>query len=114
MGHEAPSLSRSAFLVLLALADRPRHGLGIVDEVEDRTGGDLKLGPGTLYATLKRLVEMGLIAETDEPPDPDDDDPRRKYYRITREGAAALREEALSLRALVAAAVGKDVLEQGA
>lgn len=106
-------LTRPAFLILLALSDRPRHGLGIVDEVEVHTGGVVKLGPGTLYGTLKRLAADGLVAETAEAPDPDDDDPRRRYYRITPAGATALRDEAAHLRTLVDVAVGKDVLEAG-
>ncbi len=109
-----PSLTRAAFLILLALSDRPRHGLGIVEEVERHTTGQVKLGPGTLYGTLKRLSSDGLVAETDEVPDPNDDDPRRRYYRITPEGSVALRDEAEQLSQLVQVAVGKDVLEAGA
>lgn len=107
-------LTRPSFLILLALSDRPRHGLGIVEEVEARTGGAEKLGPGTLYGTLKRLAADRLVAETDEVPDPDDDDPRRRYYRVTEAGRAALRAEAAHLRTLVEVAVRKDVLEAGA
>lgn len=109
-----PSLTRPAFLILLTLVGRPRHGLGIVEEVERHTSGEVKLGPGTLYGTLKRLSSDGLVAETDEIPDPDDDDPRRRYYRITSEGEAALRDEAEQLARLVRVAVGKSVLEAGA
>lgn len=108
------TLTRSSFLILLALSDQPRHGLGVVDEVEARTGGDVQLGPGTLYGTLKRLVDSGLIRETDAVPDPEDDDPRRRYYALTPEGADALREEAEHMRTLVMVAEGKDVLEQRA
>lgn len=106
------SLTRPAFLILLALSDRPRHGLGVVDEVEARTQGEVRLGPGTLYGTLKRLAESGLIRETDDVPDPDDDDPRRRYYRVTLSGAEALRLEAERMRSLVLVAEHKDVLEQ--
>jgi DNA-binding PadR family transcriptional regulator len=104
------SLSRSAFLILLALSDQPRHGLGIVEEVEQRTAGAVRLGPGTLYTMLRRLEEDGLIRETGRAPDPTDDDPRRRYYRITPAGRAALREEAEHLRRLVNVAMAKDVL----
>jgi len=105
------SLSRSAFLILLALTDQARHGLGIVDEVEARTGGEVKLGPGTLYTMLKRLLEEGHIRETSRVPDPADDDPRRRYYRITARGLAALRTEAEQMRRLVEVAAHKNVLE---
>lgn len=107
MAHE--TLSRSGFLILLSLADRPRHGLGIMEEVEARTARDVRLGPGTLYATLKRLESSGLIVETDDRPDPDDD-PRRRYYAVTAAGAVALREEAERMRRFVTIAEGKRVL----
>lgn len=112
MGRRDEKLSRSAFAILLALADQARHGLGIVEEVEDRTDGGVKLGPGTLYGTLQRLSERGLIRETAEAPDPMDDDPRRRYYGITAQGRRALREEASRLRSLVHAARDKQVLEE--
>jgi DNA-binding PadR family transcriptional regulator len=104
-------LSRSAFLVLLALADRARHGLGIIEDVEVRTEGAVRLGPGTLYGTLHKLAADGLIRETSEVPDPSDDDSRRRYYRITTRGARALRGEAERMSVLVSAAVNKRVLE---
>lgn len=105
-------LSRSAFLILLAVADRPRHGLGIMDEVEDRTVGAVRLGPGTLYGTLQKLADAGLVRETAEAPDPGDDDPRRRYYRITPRGARRLREEAALMSALVRIASLKNLLEE--
>jgi len=103
-------LSRSAFLVLLAVADRARHGLGIIDEVEASTGGKVKLGPGTLYGTIQKVEAEGLIRETTAVPDPADDDPRRRYYRITAAGQRALRREAERMSALVDAALDKRVL----
>jgi DNA-binding PadR family transcriptional regulator len=108
------SLSRSAFLILLAITDQPRHGLGIVEEVEARTGGDVRLGPGTLYTMLKRLLDDGHIRETNRAPDPADDDPRRRYYRITPRGLSALRAEAEHMRRLLEVAALKDVLGGGA
>lgn len=105
------SLSRSAFMILLAIADQARHGLGIIEEVESGSGGQVRLGPGTLYGTLQKLVEAGLIKETTEVPDPTDDDPRRRYYRITPRGARALQDEATRMRSLVDTAVNKNVLE---
>jgi DNA-binding PadR family transcriptional regulator len=98
-------------MILLAIADQARHGLGIVEEVEVASGGQVKLGPGTLYGTLQKLVEAGLIRETTEVPDPADDDPRRRYYRIMPRGARALQDEATRMRSLVDTAVSKNVLE---
>jgi DNA-binding PadR family transcriptional regulator len=105
-------LSRSAFIILLSLSDRPRHGLGSVEEVEERTSGAVKLGPGTLYGTLKRLLQLGYVRETDAVPDPQDDDPRRRYYQVTAEGRGALAEEAARMRALVEIAGIKRVLHE--
>jgi DNA-binding PadR family transcriptional regulator len=103
-------LPRSPFLVLLALADRPRHGLGIVERVEELSNRDVKMGPGTLYGTLQKLATGGLIRETADVPDPDDDDPRRRYYRITPRGEKALKVEAARMRLLVDAAVAGKIL----
>lgn len=113
IGRDTAGLSRSAFLILLALADQQRHGLGIVEEVETRTDGAVRLGPGTLYTMLKRLAEDGHIRETTRAPDPSDDDPRRRYYRITARGRTALRSEAEHLHRLVSIAAAKRVLEGG-
>jgi DNA-binding PadR family transcriptional regulator len=99
------SLPRSAYLVLLALSDRPRHGLAIVDRVEDATHGRMKMGPGTLYGTLQKLEASGMIRETADAPDPDDDDTRRRYYRITPRGERALAAETAALKMLVDAAL---------
>ena len=104
MPPRPPALSRSAFLVLLALADRARHGLAIVDRIDDTTNGRVKMGPGTLYGTLQKLQAAGLIRETTQPPDPDDHDTRRRYYRLTPRGERVLRAEADGLRVLADAA----------
>jgi PadR family transcriptional regulator PadR len=81
----------AAFQILLALANTPRHGLGILDEVESHTGHALAIG--TLYRSLKHLVEHGLIEEAPET-DTSSTDPRRRYYRLTTQGRAAMRAEA--------------------
>lgn len=100
-------LTSSAFYVLLALADEPRHGLGIAAEAESRTEGDVRLGPGTLYNSIKKLLENKLIAEVTADAD---DDPRRRYYRITKSGRHALAAEAGKLERLLRAAREKEVL----
>lgn len=97
------------FNVLLALADGERHGYGIILEVEERSGGEVRLGPGTLYGALRRLREGGLIEESDERPDPDLDDERRRYYRLTDLGAKALGAEVARLESAVRAAREKGV-----
>jgi DNA-binding PadR family transcriptional regulator len=110
MGAPADGLSRSALLVLLALVDQPRHGLGILERVEEVSRGEVRLGPGTLYGTLQKLVAGGQIRETAQAPDPADHDPRRRYYRITPRGQRDLRDEAVRMRALVRAAVAHNIL----
>jgi DNA-binding PadR family transcriptional regulator len=90
-----------AFHILLAVADRERHGYAIMQDVHARTDGRLRLGPGTLYGTIKRLLADGLIEELDDRPDADDDDVRRRYYRITRLGRKVATEEAARLTAVL-------------
>jgi len=104
MAGAEDSLSRSAFLILLALADRPRHGLAIIERVEESSRGEVKMGPGTLYGTLQKLTAAGLIREQRSAPDPDDHDTRRRYYGLTPKGDRSLRSEAAKLRSLVQAA----------
>ena len=101
-------LPPATFHILLALAEDDRHGYAIIQDVAVRTGGELKLSAGTLYRSIQRMLEQGLIAETRERPAPEDDDERRRYYRITAEGSAAARAEVRRLGQLVrmARAVG--------
>lgn len=101
-------LTPAVFHILLALAERDLHGLGIADWVERTTNGALELGPGTLYRSLKELSAAGLIRET-TPPEPDAD-PRRKYYAVTPEGRRALATEAGRLEHLVEVARAMDLL----
>jgi DNA-binding PadR family transcriptional regulator len=110
MGAFTDGLSRSSFLILLALADQARHGLAIIDRVAEASGGEVKLGAGTLYGTLQKLVVAGLIRETATPPDPQNHDTRRRYYRLTPKGERLLKAEAVRLRSLVRAAVAGQVL----
>ncbi|NQW02543.1 MAG: helix-turn-helix transcriptional regulator [Acidobacteria bacterium] len=101
-------LTPFAFQVLLALADSDRHGYAIIKEVEERSGGTLKLRTGTLYTLLQRLVQEGLIGEADAKTD---EDSRRRNYQLTALGDAVLRAEALRLEALIGDARRKHVLD---
>jgi DNA-binding PadR family transcriptional regulator len=83
--------------ILLALADGDRHGYAIIQDVAARTDGALKLSAGTLYRSIQRMVEDGLIVETRERPSPDEDDERRRYYRITPLGRTVAKAEARRL-----------------
>jgi len=89
------------FHILLALADEDRHGYAIIQNVAARTGGELKLGAGTLYRSIQRMLEQGLIIETSQRPAPEEDDERRRYYRITKFGIEVARAEARRMAQLV-------------
>lgn len=100
-------LTPAVFHILLALADGEKHGYAIMHEVTAITHGELKMGPGTLYGSIKRMLEMGLISESDERPDPALDDERRRYYRLTASGERVARAEARRLERLLHAAAAK-------
>ena len=87
------SLTTSAFYILLSLSSQDRHGYEILKDVKLSSAGRGKMGPGILYTTLKRLLEVGLIVEVDGRADADRDDSRRRYYRLTHQGRAALASE---------------------
>lgn len=97
--------------ILLALARRDLHGYGIKQEVEERTGGRLRLGPGTLYEAVHRLEGDGWIEEV---AGPDDADGKRKYYRLAAEGRSAMQEELRRLAAIVAFARDESLLPEEA
>ncbi|MGH3148106.1 MAG: PadR family transcriptional regulator [Rubrobacter sp.] len=103
-------LTPAVLHILLALADEERHGYGIMQEVEARTGGQTRLGPGTLYGSIKRMLADGLIEESDERPDPELDDSRRRYYRLTGFGRRVAGAEAERLRDLVNTARARKLL----
>ena len=107
-------LTPIVFQVLLALSDGDRHGYGIIREVDQRTDGLIVLRTGTLYTVLKRLLELGLVEDSDKRPAPDDDDERRRYYRVTAFGRTVMAAEARRLESVVALARDKRVLKKAA
>jgi DNA-binding PadR family transcriptional regulator len=94
-------LPEATFHILMAVAEDDRHGYAIIQEVATRTDGALKLSPGTLYRSIQRMLEQGLIQETAERPAPELDDERRRYYRITAFGRTVAKAEARRLAQLV-------------
>lgn len=106
-------LKRAEFHILLALAGEEQHGYSIMQEVESLTDGAVRLGAGTLYTSIKRMVDAGLIAESDNRPDPALDDQRRRYYRLTDLGHRVAVAEAQRLAQLVDVARARRLLEQG-
>jgi DNA-binding PadR family transcriptional regulator len=103
-------LTPAVFHVLLALSDGERHGYAIMQEVAESTEGQIKMGPGTLYGTIKRLLEARLIEESDERPDLHLDDERRRYYRLTGVGEQVVRAEAQRYADIVAIARRKKLI----
>ena len=97
-------LTPAVLHILLALAPQERHGYAIMKQVEADTEGNVKMGPGTLYGALSRMVKSGLVTESEGRIDPALDDQRRIYYRITQAGRAALAEELERYRRVVAVA----------
>lgn len=98
------------FHILLSLGEGERHGYALKREIVKRTNGKLNLGPGVLYGSINKMLELGLIEESDERPDPHLDDERRRYYRITNLGKKTARAEASRMRELAdlaAATFGK-------
>jgi DNA-binding PadR family transcriptional regulator len=89
--------------ILLSLAETDRHGLGIAADVKAFTGGRVSLGPGTLYGTIKRLLDEDLIEDLGAPA-AEHDDPRRRYYRITAKGRRALEVEMQGLTSVLGVA----------
>ncbi|MCH7662373.1 MAG: helix-turn-helix transcriptional regulator [Chloroflexi bacterium] len=108
--NELLPLTPAVFNILLALADDEKHGYGIMLEVEANTEGQMQMGPGTLYGSIKRMLKSGLIVESDERPDPEMDDQRRRYYRMTGLGRKVLGAEAERLASQVKVAQAKNLL----
>jgi DNA-binding PadR family transcriptional regulator len=94
-------LPTAVFHILIALAGRDRHGYSIMQDVAARTEGKVQLSAGTLYSSIRRMLEQGLIEELAESPDPSSSDERRRYYRLTRFGKRTAAAEVERLNALV-------------
>jgi DNA-binding PadR family transcriptional regulator len=94
-------LPPAVFHILIALADRERHGYSIMQDVVARTDGKVQLSAGTLYSSIRRMLEQGLIEELRESPDPSSTDERRRYYRLTRFGKRVAAAEVQRLSALL-------------
>lgn len=112
LGNLLP-LTSAVFHILLALADSEKHGYGIMQEVIQITNGEIRMGPGTLYGTIKRMLEAGFIEETAERSDPlldDQQDQRRRYYRLTDLGNRVARAETLRLSTLLNVAQAKKLI----
>lgn len=103
------SLRPNVFHILLALANGPRHGLGIADAVAEDSDGAMQLGPGTLYRSLKEMVRDGLIEEAAPPAD---EDPRRRFHALTDRGRVALQQEAVRMESIVSRARRARVLPE--
>ena len=95
--------------ILLALSTRERHGYAIMKQVEEDSHGKVKMGPGTLYGSIGRMIEAGLIEETNERPDPELDDERRRYYGLTDFGRRVLAAEAARITQVIAVIQGKHI-----
>lgn len=104
-------LTPTVFHMLLALADGEKHGYGIMQAVEEETQGQMQIRIGSLYGSIRRMIEAGLIQETNERPDPELDDERRRYYGLTDLGRRVLSAEAARIAQAMAVIRGKRVLD---
>src|SRR5215467_7143959 len=107
-------LPPATFHILMAVADEQRHGYAIIQDIAARTDGDLRMSAGTLYRSIQRMLEQGLIVETSDRPDPEEDDERRRYYQITSFGTAVARAEAKRLAQLVRLARARGIAPERA
>jgi len=107
--HDAMPLPPAQLHILLALADGEKHGYAVMGEVERMTNREVTMGPGTLYGAIKRMLNAGLLEETDERPAPELDDERRRYHRATGFGVKVLTAEMERLDQLVRTAQAKQV-----
>lgn len=103
-------LTPTVFHMLLALADGEKHGYGIMQAVEEETQGKMHIRTGSLYGSIRRMIEAGLIEETSDRPDPQLDDERRRYYGLTDFGRRVLTAEAARIAQAMAVIRGKHIL----
>lgn len=111
--HRLP-LSPQVFQVLISLADRPRHGYAIIQEIKERTEGGIRLTASTLYDALTRLVDQGWIEEVQAPANVESHDSRRRYYQLSELGREVARHEALRLEQVLESARNKRLLPKRA
>jgi DNA-binding PadR family transcriptional regulator len=107
-------LPPATFHILMALAGEDRHGYAIIQDIAQRTDGELQMSAGTLYRSIQRMQEQGLIVETRERPAPENDDERRRYYRITPFGLAVARAEAGRLAQMIKLARARGIAPEKA
>jgi DNA-binding PadR family transcriptional regulator len=107
-------LPPATFHILMAVSDEDRHGYAIIQDIAARTNGELQMSAGTLYRSIQRMQEQGLIVETRERPAPEDDDERRRYYRITPFGSAVAVEEARRLAQMLKLARARGIFPERA
>ena len=107
-------LPPATFHILMAVADEDRHGYAIIQDIASRTGGELQMSAGTLYRSIQRMQEQGLIIETRERPAVENDDERRRYYRITSFGLAVAKAEAHRLTQMVKLARARGIAPEKA
>jgi DNA-binding PadR family transcriptional regulator len=100
--------------ILMALGDDDRHGYAIIQDIAARTNGAVRMSAGTLYRSIQRMIEQGLVAEVQERPAPEFDDERRRYYSITRFGTTVARAEVRRLQNLVRLARASGLVPKGA
>jgi len=105
-------LPPATFHILLALADEDRHGYAIMQDIAGRTGGELQMSAGTLYRSIQRMLDQGLIVEPRRRPAPEEDDERRRYYRITPFGSAVAMAEARRLAQMLKLARARGIVPE--
>jgi DNA-binding PadR family transcriptional regulator len=108
--EEMLPLTPAVLHIMLALVDGERHGYGIMQEIAQRSGGKMRMGPGTLYGSLKRMIEDGLIEESGERPDSALDDERRRYYRLNSFGQRVISAEIRRLEQIIQVAHAKHLV----
>jgi DNA-binding PadR family transcriptional regulator len=111
MVNEYLPLNHADFHIMLALGDEERHGYAIMLHVEELTDGEMRLGPGTLYTSIKRLLAGGMIEESGDRPDPEMDDQRRRYYKLTKLGRRVLAAEIQRMERMLRHARSKRVVK---